>query len=179
MATMAITTGAQFDALPFEEGRLWELLDGELIAVPSPTPRHQEIVFRVLLALRRCLDSGPTRGLAYPDIEFALSANDRLRPGVAVLLGEQAAGLDKDRIPVPGAPDVAVEVIPVSERAAESHDKVRTYLRNRTAEVWQIYPRSRTLQIHMPESGRAFEADSKVSSALMPGFALPIASLFE
>jgi len=33
-------TAEQFDALPEEEGRNWELLDGELIEVPSATPKH-------------------------------------------------------------------------------------------------------------------------------------------
>ena len=28
-------TGAQFDALPYEQGRQWELVNGELIDVPS------------------------------------------------------------------------------------------------------------------------------------------------
>ncbi len=33
-----VMTGAQFDALPYEQGRHWELLEGDLIAVSSPTP---------------------------------------------------------------------------------------------------------------------------------------------
>ena len=45
MATVVAMTGLQFDALPYDEGRLWELLDGDLIEVPSPTLQHQDIVF--------------------------------------------------------------------------------------------------------------------------------------
>ena len=47
MATTATMSGLQFDALPYEEGRRWELLEGDCIEVSSPTPRHQEIIFRV------------------------------------------------------------------------------------------------------------------------------------
>ena len=36
MATTAVMSGLQFDALPYEEGRRWELLEGDLIEVPSP-----------------------------------------------------------------------------------------------------------------------------------------------
>jgi hypothetical protein len=42
MATTAIITGPEFDALPYEEGRRWELLDGELMRCPrfvSSSPR--------------------------------------------------------------------------------------------------------------------------------------------
>lgn len=45
-------TGIEFDALPYAEGRRWELLEGELIPVSSPTLKHQEIVFRVLAPLK-------------------------------------------------------------------------------------------------------------------------------
>ncbi len=45
MATLATMSGAEFDALPFEEGRRWELLAGDLIEVSSLTPEHQDIVF--------------------------------------------------------------------------------------------------------------------------------------
>jgi len=38
--TAQTLTAEQFDALPEEEIRKWELLDGEFIEVPSATPRH-------------------------------------------------------------------------------------------------------------------------------------------
>jgi len=52
MPTIATMSGAQFDALPYQEGRRWELLEGELIEVPSPTAEHQIIVSNILLAIR-------------------------------------------------------------------------------------------------------------------------------
>jgi|HubBroStandDraft_4_1064222.scaffolds.fasta_scaffold1259089_2 Uma2 family endonuclease len=74
MATVTTITGAQFDAMPYEEGRRWELVNGKLISVSSPTPRHQDIVFEILLAVRRYLQQNPgSMGLAYQDVEFALT----------------------------------------------------------------------------------------------------------
>jgi len=174
MATVATMTGSQFDALPYEEGRRWDLVAGELIAVSSPTPRHQEIVFRILLALRQYLGGA---GLAYSDVEFALTDSDRLRPDVCVLLGAKAAGLDLDHVPIAGAPDIAVEVISPTERASDSHEKVRSYLRG-TREVWQVYPKSLTVQIYREENSRLVECDDRVTSDLLPGFQLAIQSLF-
>jgi Uma2 family endonuclease len=40
MAVQTLMTAAEFDALPEEEGRNWELLDGRLIEVLPATPRH-------------------------------------------------------------------------------------------------------------------------------------------
>jgi len=178
MATTTTITGAQFDDMPYEEGRRWELIDGELISVSSPTPRHQDIVFEILLAVRRYLQQSGTVGLAYQDVEFALAENNRVRPDVAVVLGEKASRLNPDRVPIPDAPDIAIEVISPSERASESHDKVRAYLRNGTTEVWQVYPKSRTVQIHRGASARSLEWSQPIETDLLPGFTLQLASLF-
>jgi Uma2 family endonuclease len=178
MATITTISGAQFDAMPYEEGRQWELVNGELISVSSPTPRHQDIVFEILLAVRRYLHQSRMAGLAYADVEFALSDNDRVRPDVAVVLGEKAAGLNPDKVPVPGAPDIAVEVISPTERLSASHDKVRAYLRSGTTEVWQVYPKSRTVQIHRGEIARSLEWTQPIETDLLPGFTLQLASLF-
>jgi Uma2 family endonuclease len=178
MATTATMTGAQFDALPYEEGQRWELINGELITVSSPTPRHQIIVSRTLITFVQYLETSKTEGLSLPDVEFALTPDDRVRPDVCVVLGEKASRLDRDRIPIPFAPDLAVEIISQWESASESHEKVRRYLLNGTSEVWQLYPKSRTVQTHRRDITREVEPDGFVETELLAGLRIPVASLF-
>jgi Uma2 family endonuclease len=177
MATSATMSGLQFDALPYEEGRRWELLEGDPIEVSSPTPRHQAVVFNILMALRHYLAGG--KGAAFADVEFALSDLSRLRPDVCVLLAEKARQLDPDRVPIPGAPDIAIEVISPTERAGESHDKIRAYLRNGTAEAWQVFPKSRTVEIHKGAGSMTLDSTQSIASSLLPGFDVLAASFFE
>jgi hypothetical protein len=47
MTTAVAMSGAQFHALPCEECRRWELLDGELIGASSKTLLHQLIVCQI------------------------------------------------------------------------------------------------------------------------------------
>jgi Uma2 family endonuclease len=170
MATTLTMAGAQFDALPYEEGRKWELIDRELVEVPSPTPKHQMIVGTVYASLRAYLLTSPIGGVL-PDVEFALSDSDRVRPDVCVLLGEQWTALDKDRIPIPGAPNIAVEVISPSERTADSTRKVWTCLRAGVEEVWQIYPESSSVAIYASSSPvRVLNAGDSLRTELLPGW---------
>ena len=178
MSTITTISGAQFDALPYEEGRQWELVDGELISVPSPSRQHREFVLGVQLALRSYFETNRIPGLAGQDVEFAMSEFDRVRPGVCVLLGDNARRLDLTKTPIPGARDIAIEVISPTERASESYDKVRAYLRNGATEVWQVYPKSRTVQIHRGETARSLESSQPVETDLLPGFAFQLATLF-
>jgi Uma2 family endonuclease len=145
-------SGVQFDALPYDEGRRWELL-------------------------RQYLASG--KGVSFADVEFALSDLLRLRPDVCVLLKEKAMQLNPDRVPVPGAPDIAIEVISPTERAVESHDKIRAYLRNGAIEAWQVFPRSRTVEVYNVSGSTIFDSTQNLTSSLLPDLNLPVASLFE
>ena len=158
MATAVTMTGLEFDALPFEQGRDLELLDGEVIQMPSPTVQHQDILLNVLLALRAHLK--PKEALVSYDVEFALAPNTRLQPDVCVVLPPRAAEIDTAKIPIPGHPDLAVEVISPSESAATSMRKVGYYLDHGTREVWQVYPDTREVVIHGPQGQtRRFRGD--------------------
>jgi Uma2 family endonuclease len=172
-------TGAQFDALPYEDGRRLELINGDLTNVPSATRWHHEIMLRIVFPIGSYLDSAGTGGIANTEVEFALSEVYRSRPDVCILLKEKADRLDRERSPIPGDPDIAVEVIAPSERASDSHDKRLAYLRNGTAQVWQIYPTSRSVQVYPGAIGYSLAAVQKITSDLLPGFDLPISALFE
>ena len=177
MATLVTMSGAQFDALPYEEGRRWELLAGDLIEVSSPTPEHQDIVFNLLSALKQHLKTLKA-ARAHQDIEFALSERDRLRPDVCVLL-EDRADCDPRRVPIQGAPDIAAEVISPSERTGETRRKVLTYLEAGVQEVWQIYPVTREILISSAGNRRELRHSENLTTNLLPGWSMPVASLFE
>jgi len=178
MATSAIITGPEFDAFPYEEGRRWELLGGEVIPVSSPTPEHQLILQRILLAFMLHLNANPTHGLTFTDVEFALTENHRVRPDVLLLGQERVRGLDMASVPIPGSPDLAVEIISPTERSSETQAKLQAYLRNGTREVWHVYPRSKSVVIHSGGSSATFTSDERITTPLLPGFSLEVRGLF-
>ncbi|MGA8027584.1 MAG: Uma2 family endonuclease [Bryobacteraceae bacterium] len=178
MATTTAITGAQFDALPYDEGRRWELIQGELIEVSSPTPEHQILVQRILLALFLYVQAGAT-GLVLTDVEFALGEDIRVRPDVCAPLGDKAKRLDKSRVPVQSCPDIAIEVLSPSERTSDSMCKVDVYLDHGVREVWQVYPRTRQMMLYTAgQNVRKFLEGATVTTDLLPGFELPLSQLF-
>ena len=177
MTTITGVTGAVFDALPYEAGRKWELLSGELVEVSSPTPNHQDVVFNLLLALKQYVKLH-RKARTHQDVEFALSQIDRLRPDICVLLDERA-DLDGAKVSVQGAPDIAVEVISQSERAGDARRKVQIYLETGVQEVWQLYPVTRQMLIHSLGGRRELQGSGILTSELLPGFECPVAIVFD
>src|ERR1022692_3670207 len=98
MPVRTLMTAEQFDALPKEEGRKWELLDGELIEVPSATPRHNRILGRLF----KLLDSSAEArrlGAVLIETDLAVRANTRLRPDFGFFSAETWRTVDLDRVP--------------------------------------------------------------------------------
>lgn len=183
MATAVTMTGLEFDALPFEQGRRLELLDGEIIPngdalqMGRPTMEHPEIVFHVLLTLKQHLK---TQGAAVSlDCEFALTPDTRLSPDVWVVLPPRAGEMDRSKSPIPGAPDLAVEVISPSESAGTSMRKVDSYLDHGTREVWQVYPATREVVIHGADGQiRKCRGDESLASWLVADLLIPVSRFF-
>jgi Uma2 family endonuclease len=176
-AVGALMTVEQYDALPLEEGRKWELLDGELIEVPSATPRHN----RIMIRLSRLLDSfAETRrlGVVLPETDLAVRKDSRLRPDFSFFTSDTWLHVDIDRVPVFETPDVAVEIISRSESAATIQRKVEAYLQWGVREIWLVYPETRTIMLHTAVGAQRFSEGALFASASVPGWELQMGELF-
>jgi len=171
-------TAEQFDALPEEEGRKWELLDGELIEVSSATPKHNRILARLLRLLDSFAEAGKL-GAVLPETDLAVRANTRLRPDMGFFSATTWQTVDLDRVPVVETPDIAIEIISPSETGTTIHRKVDACLKWGVQEVWLIYPELRTVFVHSHAGVQRLSEGASLTSSLIPGWRLQIADLFE
>jgi len=179
MATATTMSGAAFDQLPYEDGRHLELLQGEMIEVPSATLEHQLIVLILGTSLYQYLGL-ERRGGVVPDVEFAFGEDNRLRPDLAILLGERWTSVDRRKIPIPLAPDIAVEVVSPSERTSESLRKIRIYLGAGVREVWQVSAETQEILIFRgSKSNTVLEIDEILNTPLLPGWEISVREIFE
>lgn len=168
----------EFRALEESDEYLLELDDGVLVREPRPKPPHGTAV----LLLGRHL------------VEYALEHGGIVTTETGVVLredpprvyGPDLSYYSEDPSPhgEPGgwftrAPDVAVEVISPSNRAAEMRRKIGRYFEAGTGEVWVVYPATRSVEPHRPDgTSRALAADQEITSDVLPGFRLPVSEIF-
>src|SRR5438874_7849810 len=126
MTVRALMTAEQLDALPEEEGRKWELLDGELIEVLSATPKHNRILMRLSSPLDTFADARKL-GVVLPETDLAVRVNTRLRPDFGFFSADTWRTVDLEKVPVVQIPDVAVEILSPSETATTINRKVEAY----------------------------------------------------
>lgn len=102
-----------------------------------------------------------------PDISFTAWAN---LPSGDAHLGRVA----------PYAPDLAVEILSPSNTRGEIEQKRREYFAAGTKLVWIVDPDARTVAVYTDPDTHTLltEADTLDGGAVLPGFALPLAELF-
>ena len=178
MAVQTYMTAEQFDALPEEEGRNWELLDGELIEVSSPTPKHNRILARLLRWLDGYAESRQL-GVVISETDLAVRHDARLRPDLCFFSAETWSLMDIERIPVTQTPDIAIEIISPSETARTIQRKVDAYLQWGVLEIWLIDAVTRMIVVHSPGGVQPLSEGAFLTSEFVPGWRLQVADLFE
>lgn len=97
---------------------------------------------------------------------------------VAFISRERLKEIDLgDWLPIP---DLAVEVISESERAAEVRRKTRNYMANGTRLLWIVYPEDREIVAHRPDRPvQALGVDDTLEGGdVLPGFAVQVEEIF-
>jgi Uma2 family endonuclease len=178
MPVRTLMTAEQFDALPEEEGRKWELLDGELIEVPSATPKHNRILLRLARFLEEFAEAGNLVAVCL-ETDLAVRANTRLRPDFGFFSAETWRTVDLERVPIVQTPDIEVEVTSPSETSTTINRKIDAYLKWGVQEVWLIEPEIRTLFVHTLAGAQRLSEGAYLTSSFVPGWQLQIADLFE
>lgn len=104
-------------------------------------------------------------------------------PDVSFTLDLRGEGEGRARRPgfVPGAPDIAIEVVSPGDTAAELEQKVGEYLAAGSRRVWVVYPSSRRVMVYRADgTAMSYSGDAAIEDPeLLPGFSLPLAEIFE
>jgi Uma2 family endonuclease len=115
-----------------EDGRRYEVYDGEVFVVPSPILLHQVVAMR----LWRILDdhAGETGGLVVASpIDVIFSDYDVVQPDIVFLTADSMRTVDlMDRVRQP--PNLAVEVLSPSTASNDRGRKMRMFHRFGVAE---------------------------------------------
>jgi Uma2 family endonuclease len=92
---------------------------------------------------------------------------------VPIFLADRLQEIDLKEIPIPFAPDIAVEVLSPSEAAMDVNRKVREYLAAASKEVWVLDQENGELFVHTKAGIGLIAGADVLESALLPGFATP------
>lgn len=181
MGTTTKLTFEEFEKLPEQESIHYELNEGILVMLPSPTFWHNRIRDQVSRRLTEFVKAYRL-GEVTVETDFRLADDTVYAPDVAFVTAEHLKRIDIYRWPVSGAPALAVEVISPSNLAQDTAKRVRQYLAAGSKAVWLIYPALRLVEVHDAGGSRDIcEPQSINEDKLFPGltFTLSLTAIFD
>jgi Uma2 family endonuclease len=175
-------TATEADLLRFVEVDhvLCELVEGVLVEKPMGW-KESSLALWMGFHLRNYLMESNIGELGGADSTLRLAPGLVRLPDLAFVLWEHLPD-DTDDLPqIPDlAPDLAVEIISPSNTPKEMARKRKEYFAAGTKLVWQVYPKTRTVEVYTsPGRFRTLLIDDTLDGgSLLPGFRLPLRTLF-
>lgn len=167
--------------LPDDDHR-YELVEGELLRMAPAGGEHGSLAIDFGVDLGMHVREHKLGWVFAAETGFILRRDpDTVRaPDVSFVRSDR---LSEGKPPVgflPFAPDLAVEIVSPSDTAEEVNAKIRDYLDAGTGMVVLVYPRSKTVAVHLPSGhSRTLGVDDTLEGGeVVPGFRYAIAALF-
>jgi Uma2 family endonuclease len=156
------------------------VVEGELIVLPPAKSRQSLIVNAVARALGPLENSGPWSVFVEAGYRLSTDPPTWIQPDVSVLSSERARATSGDDYFLK-PPELAVEVVSLSETARDLTRKIDLLLAGGSLAVWVIYPENREVPVFVPD-GTSYTRRGDQMLALpemLEGWELPVARLFE
>lgn len=166
----------QFIAQSEYAERRFELIDGEVIDVPS-NPLSSQIAMFIVASLVAFVRP---RGLGHITGEAAgyIIGGNVISPDIAfVSAARQERLAEKGYNPIP--PDLAVEVISPTDEQPDIRRKLSIYA-GAGVLVWLVYPQRKVAEVYPPDAPvQIMDINGALEGgAVLPGFTLPVREIF-
>jgi len=171
---------AEFQKLPEEDAYRIELVRGRLVREPRPASLHGAISARLVTRLQEYVETRG-RGVVLVGVGVVLARDpDTVR-------GPDVAYFAPERIPEArwgtvfwGPPDLAIEILSPSNRAAEMGEKVAEYLEAGVRGVWLVDPSGPSVTVSLAGGVVQSVGPDGIldGDEVLPGFRMSLAALF-
>jgi Uma2 family endonuclease len=172
------------EAYPIEEGKRYEIIEGELLVSTQPHIEHQRICARLTVALSNWA-AGAGGGEVIPAPGVIFDPENAVAPDVVWVSPQRLPLIVGEDGKLHDAPDLAIEVLsPGTTNTRRDRElKLRLYSLYGVREYWIIDWPTKSLQIYRREAAAlklaaTLLADDDLTSPLLPGLSLPVARLF-
>jgi Uma2 family endonuclease len=159
----------------------YELLEGELIEMVSPTSRHQRISRQLFTALNTHCAAHDLGEVFYAPLDVILSRTVVVQPDLLFISKARQAELIGERIT--GAPDLVIEILSPATSARDFNQKRKLYARHGVKEYWIVDPDDGTIEVQRLQGTvfstlALFEKGQTLTSPTFEGLEMHVGQVF-
>src|SRR6266545_4047168 len=128
-----------------DDGKRYELIDGEVYMTASPNTKHQVVVGNIHMALRRFAQKAGVGKVFLAPFDVVFGERTAVQPDLLFIRKERLSILTD--LNVQGAPDLVIEVLSPSTAAFDRETKLQVYARAGVPELWYVDPKEEIVEV--------------------------------
>ena len=169
------------DYLETPDDERYELIEGQLIMAPSPTPRHQLISAYFVMFLAPFVRNNGLGWIFAAPIDVHLSDTNLFQPDILFVSNEREGIIGETN--TQGAPDLVIEIASTRTRTLDRTVKRDLYERFGVLEYWRADPLPHTVEVLRLENGRfvstgVYGLGDTLTTPLLPGLVIDLNEIF-
>jgi len=134
------------DYLKTPIGGKYQLIDGEIIEMTSPTPRHQNLVLRLAMILKEHIHKKNLGEVFIAPLDIYLGEHETYQPDVFFISKARESIIGEKKIE--GAPDLVIEVLSESTAYYDLKKKKAVYEKSGVSEYWVVDAEEKNIEIY-------------------------------
>jgi Uma2 family endonuclease len=174
-------TYKDYKNLPESETKRYELLEGELVMVPSPTTYHQRISWNLERILGDFVAKHDLGVIHHAPLDVVFSQEDVAQPDIFFISKAHSQIITDANIQ--GAPDLIIEILSSATGDRDRTYKRTLYARHGVREYWIVDPADKSVEVMtLGEKGfgtvQLYKMGQTLVSPLLKGFSLNLKEIF-
>jgi len=150
MTTRVVLTYQDYAALP-NDGRRYEIHEGELSVTAAPGTRHQEMSMNLSAALHAHVKAHRLGKVFAAPCDVILSDTTIVQPDIVYVAADRQGTISSRGIE--GPPTLVVEILSPSTIQTDRHTKLQIYARHGVPYYWIVAPDARSVEAYTLAEG--------------------------
>jgi len=165
-----------------DNGKRYEIINGELYMVPAPTLGHQDTIGEFHLTIGLFLRTNPIGKIYLAPTDIIFSEIDVLQPDLIFVSKEKFDILTGANIQ--GAPDLVIEVLSPGTEKRDRTIKLKAYSKFGVAEYWMANDEGATVEIWRRQGKKLvfhalLDRTQTLTTPLLPGLEISLEKIFQ
>ena len=169
MTAVNLLTYDDYVALP-NDGKRYEILDGELFVTAAPSRNHQRVVLTLAMSLEMHARSHNLGEVDIAPFDTILSDLNVAQPDIIFVAIDRMPSFSNRGFE--GAPTLVIEVLSPSTARIDRNTKLQIYARHGVPYYWIVDPDTRAIDVHV-RAGTSYRTPEHFADRLvdLPPFA--------
>lgn len=144
-----------------DDGKRYEIIDGELEVSPAPAPRHQRVLGKLAFLLHGHVEANGLGSIYFAPVAVVLARDSVVEPDLLFVAADRTSTITERAIE--GPPDLAVEILSPWSDERDRFTKAELYARYGVRHYWIVDPVTQTLEMYEPRPAAALRGRQRRS----------------